>query len=116
MSAIYQDIPLGAIRVSQTSAQTARRAGFDKAALDELAASIKVDGVLQAIVVRPIKNPHDGVLAPKKLYQYELVAGERRLIAAERAGLERIPASVRELTDEQVVRVQLVENLQKENL
>lgn len=106
----YQDIPLGAIRVSQTSAQTARRAGFDKAALEELAASIRVDGVLQAIVVRPV------AAHGKTAGHYELVAGERRLIAAERAGLERIPASVRELTDEQVVRVQLVENLQKEGL
>jgi ParB/RepB/Spo0J family partition protein len=114
VSAVYQDIPLGAIRVSQTSAQTARRAGFDKAALEELAASIKVDGVLQAIVVRP-RMTTKGTPAVI-MGEYELVAGERRLIAAGRAGLERIPAAVRELTDEQVVRVQLVENLQKENL
>jgi ParB/RepB/Spo0J family partition protein len=106
----FSEIPLSSIRTSETTAQIARRMSFDKEALQELAASITVDGVLQAIVVRPLvprKGPRD---------EYELVAGERRFLAANIAGLERIPANVRELSDEQVVRVQLVENLQKEDL
>ena len=72
--------------------------------LQELAASIKKHEVLQAVTVRP--KP-DG--------KYELVVGERRFRASKMAGKKAIPATVRELTDEQVQEIQLIENMQREN-
>lgn len=80
------------------------RKQFDAAALAELSASIKASGVIQPIVVR---RSGDG---------YELVAGERRWRAAKEAGLERIPAVVREVTDAQSLEIALVENLLREDL
>src|SRR5277367_4550095 len=78
--------------------------------LEELAASIKANGVLQAIVVRPLPA---GTLGGAK---YEIVAGERRWQAAKLAGLSDIPALVRELSDRQAVAVALIENIQREDL
>jgi len=103
-----EHIPLDNIRVSPLPVQTLRRARFDPAALLELAASIKALGVAQPIVVRPV--PVQGHV------RFEIVAGERRWIAADRAGLDHVPAIVRELTDEQALELQLVENLQREGL
>ena len=81
------------------------RVEFDDEALDGLAASIKAVGVLQPVVVRPI--PAGG---------FELVVGERRWRAARRAGLERIPAVVRETGEEDLLRDALIENLHREDL
>jgi len=78
--------------------------------LEELAASIKSNGVIQPIVVRPL--PEGAVGAPK----YEIVAGERRWQAAKLAGLADIPVIVRELSDSQAVAVALIENIQREEL
>jgi ParB family transcriptional regulator, chromosome partitioning protein len=78
---------------------------FDDASLDDLAASIKEVGLLQPILVRP---SHNGT--------FELVAGERRWRAARRAGLESIPAIVRDTPDRSSVLHVLVENLQREDL
>ncbi|MDR5708934.1 MAG: ParB/RepB/Spo0J family partition protein [Armatimonadota bacterium] len=72
--------------------------------LEELVASIRAHGVLQPVLVRPVGG------------EYELVAGERRWRAAILAGLERIPALVRPLSDAQALQVALVENLQREDL
>lgn len=91
------------IVLSQTEAQIARRQYFNKAALEELAQSIETHGIVQPIVVRYMKEPD----------HYELVAGERRFLAAQIAELDEVPAVVRELTDEQVIEVQLIENLQR---
>jgi len=77
---------------------------FDQDALTELAQSIKQHGVIQPILVR------------KSLTGYELVAGERRWRAAQMAGLEVIPAVVREYTDGEMTEIALIENLQRENL
>lgn len=88
------------------ASKTNPRKHFDKAALQELAESIARHGVLQPILVRP--NGSDGT--------YELVAGERRWRAAKIAQLERIPATVRELTDAEVLEIQVVENLQRADL
>jgi ParB family transcriptional regulator, chromosome partitioning protein len=83
--------------------------------LEELAASIKANGVIQPIVVRPLRAPlpegagQDGV-------RYEIVAGERRWQAAKLAGLADIPVVVRELSDAQAVAVALIENIQREEL
>ncbi len=80
------------------------RKQFESASLDELAESIRARGVLQPIVVR------------RRGDDYEIVAGERRWRAAQRAGLERIPAVVKELSDADAIQVALVENLQRQDL
>ncbi|MFQ5802517.1 MAG: ParB/RepB/Spo0J family partition protein [Candidatus Methylomirabilales bacterium] len=94
------DIPLTEIRPSPL--QPRRR--FDDNKLDDLAASIRGHGVLSPVIVR---QTEDG---------YELIAGERRVRAAERAGLERIPAVVREASNAEILEVALIENLQREDL
>lgn len=81
------------------------RKHFDETALNELAASIAARGVIQPIIVRPM---------PKGRYQ--LVAGERRWRAAQKAQLHEIPALVRELSDREVTALALIENLQREDL
>ncbi len=83
------------------------RLEFDPAALEDLSNSIKSQGVIQPILVRPGTTGAQG---------YELVAGERRLRASSMAGLDEIPAIVREVTDEQSLALALIENLQRENL
>jgi ParB family chromosome partitioning protein len=80
------------------------RRSFDEAALDELAASIAEHGILQPIVVTPQK---DG---------YQIVAGERRYRAAKKAGLDKMPALVRTLTDQHKLELSLIENLQRRDL
>ncbi|HEX5461851.1 MAG TPA: ParB/RepB/Spo0J family partition protein [Steroidobacteraceae bacterium] len=107
----FRSIPLTAIALSQTAAQRERRAAFDKGALAELAASIKSAGVIEPILVRQLT---DGPSA--KGFSYELVAGERRFVASRQAGLEEIPANVRELSDQEVIELQLIENLQREDM
>jgi ParB family transcriptional regulator, chromosome partitioning protein len=81
------------------------RRHFADAALDELAASIAARGVIQPIIVRPMGEG-----------QYQLVAGERRWRAAQRAQLHEIPALIRELSDREVMALALIENLQREDL
>lgn len=81
------------------------RRHFDDAALDELAASIAARGVIQPVIVR-----HMGA------GRYQLVAGERRWRAAQRARLHEIPALVRDLTEREVMALALIENLQREDL
>ncbi len=80
------------------------RRSFDEAALDEIAASIKQHGVLQPIVVTPHK---DG---------YQIVAGERRFRASQRAGLEKIPVLVRTLSNQHKLEISLIENIQRRDL
>ncbi len=80
------------------------RERFAEAALADLADSIKANGVLQPILVRP-SNGH-----------YEIIAGERRWRAAQKAGLHSVPVIVREVPDSQLLELALVENLQRENL
>jgi ParB family chromosome partitioning protein len=82
------------------------RKHFDEAALAELAASIATRGVIQPIIVRPHPRGEG----------YELVAGERRWRAAQKARLHEIPALVRNLTDREVMALALIENLQREDL
>lgn len=81
------------------------RRRFDDAALDELAASIAQRGMIQPIIVRPLAEG-----------RYQIVAGERRWRAAQRARLHEIPALVRELDDGEVTALALIENLQREDL
>ena len=81
------------------------RIEFDEAALNELAESIKAQGVMQPIVVRSISAD-----------QFEIVAGERRWRASQIAGLDSIPALVRDISDETAIAMALIENIQRENL
>ena len=81
------------------------RRRFDEAALGELARSVKTQGLVQPLVVR---QRADG--------GYELIAGERRLRAAGLAGLDAVPALVRDATDEQALALALIENIQREDL
>jgi ParB/RepB/Spo0J family partition protein len=97
-------IPIEGLQLSTTGSQAERRRHFDKVAIADLADSIRTVGLLQPIVARAV-NGH-----------FEIVAGERRFLAAREAGLDEIPVNVRELTDEQVLEVQLIENLQREGL
>lgn len=77
---------------------------FDEEALNELAASIKEYGVFQPIIVK------------KSIKGYEIIAGERRARASKLAGLDKVPAIIRSFTDEQMMEIALLENLQRENL
>ena len=81
--------------------------------LQELADSIKSQGVVQPIVVRPIEMPG---AAPGASTRYEIIAGERRWRAAQLAGLHEIPAVVRHVADEAAVAMALIENIQREDL
>ena len=80
------------------------RTEFDRDALESLAQSIKEKGVLQPLLVR------------KKNDKYEIIAGERRWRAAQLAGLEKVPAIVKDLSDSETLEIALIENLQRENL
>ena len=77
---------------------------FDEQALEELANSIKEHGVIQPIIVK------------KSIKGYEIIAGERRAKASQLAGLEEIPAIIRDFNDTQMMEIALLENLQRENL
>lgn len=107
--AVLDLIPITCIRPSTTHIQTRRREHFDPAKLLELAASIQQNGVLQPILVRVAPTADE-------LVRYEIVAGERRWRAADRAGLAHVPCVIRDLSDAQVLEAQLVENLQREGL
>ena len=80
------------------------RLKFDEKSLNELAESIRTHGILQPVLVRPLGS------------SFQLVAGERRLLAAQRAGLLKIPAFVRDVPDDRLLELALVENIQREQL
>lgn len=82
------------------------RSTMDQEALEELAASIRVQGIVQPIVVRPLARPDS----------YEIIAGERRWRAAQLAGLHNVPVVVREVPDEAAIAMSLIENIQREDL
>jgi ParB family chromosome partitioning protein len=81
------------------------RTRMDEQALRELAASIRTQGLMQPLLVRPVGGD-----------RYELIAGERRWRAAQMAGLEEVPALVREVPDEAALAMALIENIQREDL
>ena len=81
------------------------RTNMDQVALAELAESIKAQGVMQPILVRPVNAD-----------QYEIIAGERRWRAAQLAGLTEVPALIRKVADESALAMSLIENIQRENL
>jgi len=86
------------------------RVHIDDERLDDLAQSIRANGVIQPIVVRPVSGRSDDGA------QYEIVAGERRWRASQRAGLLKVPVTVREVPDDKLLEVALIENIQREDL
>ena len=81
------------------------RTHFSEESIEELAESIRAQGVMQPIVLRPLDND-----------RYEIIAGERRWRAAQRAGMEKIPAVIRRVDDESALAMSLIENIQREDL
>jgi ParB family chromosome partitioning protein len=96
-----RELPVGLIKPNPGQPRTQ----FDAEALNALAASIEVSGVVQPLLVRPL---HDG--------SYELVAGERRWRAAQQAGLEKVPAVVRDQAQAERLQAALIENMVREDL
>jgi len=94
-------LPVGRIRPGKYQPRTR----MDQQALAELAASIRSQGLMQPLLVRPIDRD-----------RYELIAGERRWRAAQMAGLEEVPVLVRDVPDEAALALSLIENIQRENL
>lgn len=94
-------VPISAIYLSNTQP----RRYFDPEKLSQLVESVSQHGILEPLLVRP--NPSQG---------YLLVAGERRLIAAKKVGLSKVPIILKKLTDQQALEIALVENLQREDL
>ncbi|GHE68864.1 ParB/RepB/Spo0J family partition protein [Roseivirga thermotolerans] len=95
------EIPLDQIQVNPYQPRT----HFDRTALEELAESIKVQGIIQPITVRKLSDK-----------EYQLISGERRFQASKIAGLENIPAYIRTADDQQMLEMALIENIQRENL
>lgn len=83
------------------------RTVMDEEGLEELAASIRVQGVIQPVLVRPL---------PGQVKRFEIIAGERRVRAAHRAGLEEVPVVIREVDDQSALAMALIENLQRRDL
>jgi ParB family transcriptional regulator, chromosome partitioning protein len=96
-----RELPVGLVKPNPKQPRTQ----FDQEALDALAASIETSGVIQPLLVRPL---HDG--------SYELVAGERRWRAAKQAGLDKVPAVVRDSEQAERLQVALIENMVREDL
>ena len=100
-SAGAREVPISAIQQNPRQPRT----HFDDEALQELAASIQEHGIIQPLIVSE-RGPE----------RYELIAGERRWRAAQRAGLERVPVIVRETTQQQLLEIALIENVQRADL
>jgi len=107
-SGSFQSIPLDHIRPSGTNP----RKHFDQAKLEELAESIRAMGVTQPVLLRPRLVYVDAGAQES----YEIVSGERRYRASRIAGKEEIPALVREMSDEEALQIQMIENLQRQDL
>ncbi len=95
------DIPLSQIEANPFQPRT----DFDIKSIEELAASIKVQGIIQPVTVRKMG-----------FEKYQLIAGERRLKAAQKAGLDAIPSFIRVANDEQMLEMALIENIHRQNL
>ena len=95
------------------------RTRMDEGSLYELAESIKAQGIMQPVLVRPLADlppPANGSAAPTSLPAYEIIAGERRVRAAKLAGLDEVPVLVKDVPDEAAAAMALIENIQREDL
>lgn len=100
------DLPKTTVAIADISRNPFQpRINFDQEKITELANSIKNNGIIQPIVVRPGKQD-----------KYELVAGERRWLAAQQAGLHEIPVNIVDLSDKESLELAILENIQRENL
>ena len=103
-----ENVELNKVAISDLSRNPYQpREKFNETKLQELASSIKKNGVIQPIAVRPKKN---------EVGKYEIVAGERRWLAAQKAGLHNIPVNVLDLSDVESLEVAIVENIQRDDL
>lgn len=100
-SSIFDTLPISSIEPNPDQPRT----NFDEEALDDLAESIKQLGVIQPITVRKISDD-----------KYQIISGERRFRAAQKAGLSKIPSYIKTAEDETVMQMALVENVQREDL
>ena len=98
---IQRSLPVGDLQPGKYQPRTQ----MDKESLEELAASIRAQGLMQPILVRPIS-----------VDRYEIIAGERRWRAAQLAGLKEVPTLIREIPDDAALAMALIENIQRENL
>ena len=105
----FRILALVELAPSSTRTQERRRARFTDAEITELAANIKAVGIILPIIVRPHPKPSGPV-------KYEIVAGERRWLAADKAGLVTAPVIVRAIADTDIVQFQLTENLQRKTI
>jgi len=102
---VLKDLPVEFLQPGQYQP----RKDMHPEALEELAASIKVQGIMQPIVVRAISPNSNNT-------KYEIIAGERRWRAAQMAGLHEVPTIIRDVADEAAIAMALIENIQRENL
>ncbi len=100
-SSIFNEVPIEFIYANPNQPRTE----FDDESLEELAASIRTNGIISPITLRKLDDDH-----------YQIIAGERRYRASKLAGLERIPAYIRTAKDEEVMEMALIENIQREDL
>ncbi|MDA0189438.1 MAG: ParB/RepB/Spo0J family partition protein [Proteobacteria bacterium] len=98
-------LPVGSLQPGKYQPRTQ----MDPASLEELAASIRAQGLMQPILVRPLGERGSDE-------RYEIIAGERRWRAAQLAGLDEVPALIRDIPDEAALAMALIENIQRENL
>ena len=98
---IQRSLPVGDLQPGKYQPRTQ----MDKGSLEELAASIRAQGLMQPILVRPVS-----------VDRYEIIAGERRWRASQLAGLTEVPTLIREIPDEAALAMALIENIQRENL
>ena len=95
------ELPVGSVKVNPFQPRT----DFNEETLEELAESIKVQGIIQPITVRKVSDK-----------EFQLISGERRLQASKKAGLKTIPAFIRQANDQQMLELALIENIQRDNL
>lgn len=100
-SDVLQELPLSSLQAGKYQP----RRIFDETELQELADSIRQNGIIQPLVVRKISKQ-----------RYEIIAGERRFRASQLAGIEKIPAIIREFSDEEALAISLIENIQRQDL
>lgn len=100
-STIFSEVDINYIHPNPNQPRT----DFDPEAIDELAASIRVNGIISPITLRKISEDN-----------YQIIAGERRYRASQIAGLDKIPAYIRNVDDDQVLELALIENIQREDL